>query len=111
MSVIHIKELHKSLQGLFKIAPSYANTVVSFSTYSGENLTIEVDSSLIFAYLQDRLPQNTQRETVFWRYGNDAFVDATMSLPICVWTDVLDEIERMKDGNYIDAEVCLKELK
>ena len=111
MSIKIIGELHKSLQGLFKIAPTYANTVVSFLTYSGETLTIQVDSSLIIGYLQNRVPQNTPREVMFWKYENDAFVDVNLSLPLSVWTDVMDEIQRLKSDGYIDVEIIVEELE
>ena len=111
MSVKYINELHKGLRELFSTSPSYANPIVSFSVVSGEVLTIQLDANIIIQYLKGIMPNPTPRAYVFWRYGEDAFVDATASLPDCVWIDVLDEITRLRGGDYVDTEIIMEVLE
>ena len=104
MSISNINKLHSNLKDLLRASPILANTQISFLTSFGEILTIQLDGTHIVHYAQNKIPNLTLPQTMFWKYGDDAFIDCTLALPDYIWADVANEFERIQEKRIIDTE-------
>ncbi len=104
MSKNNINKLHKALTLLFMRSPEIAGTNVTVLTNFGEVLTIQLDGSYVVQYAQGKIPEITFPQSMFWRYSDDAFVDATANLPDYVWADIENECSRLRES-YVDVVV------
>ena len=104
MSRRNINYLHTALKELCRTQPAIAGTHISITTELGETLTIQVTAIYVTMYAQNKIPQNTYPQTIFWRYSDDAFVDCVAALPDYVFRDVAWEVKRYREASYVDVE-------
>ena len=105
MSVRNIQYLHTALKELCRTQPAIAGTHISITTELGETLTVQVDAIIVTLYAQNKIPQFTYPQMIFWRYSEDAFVDCTAALPDYVFRDIAWEVKRYREASYVDTEV------
>ena len=104
MSKNNIDKLHTNIKDLLRKSPVLAGTQISFLTNFGEVLTIQLDGTHVVQYAQNKIPKLTLPQTMFWKYGNDAFIDCTLALPDYVWADVWNEVDRITKVDMIEVE-------
>jgi len=105
MSVRNIQYLHTALKELCRTQPAIAGTLISITTELGETLSIQISAVYVTMYAQNKIPQVTYPQMMFWRYSDDAFVDCTAALPDYIFRDIAWEVKRHREAGYVDVDV------